>query len=133
MGVADRIAPWREGVATGGPSEPQKWAWVVAWLTLGIGSTLAGIGRSESAWVSAGMAVGFAGGVAWQWLYRRDLAERLWLYSWLLVVGALVLLIPGTEYTGEGAEGPLMLAAQIAGLVLGEQWLRRHERSAGRD
>lgn len=131
-----RVAPWHEGLARENePSEPQKWAWVLGALGLGIGGTLAERWDQSTLWTVGGLAVAIVAGAAWQLVYRRDLADRLELLSWLLLASVVLVgvlsLLPGVDDDPGATEVSRFVAGVgvVAGLVLTEQCLRRRDRA----
>jgi drug/metabolite transporter (DMT)-like permease len=129
--TSKRMRPWREGVAT--RTDGPGWAWVVGCAGLGTGGDVAARFDESALWLALGLAIAGAAGVAWQVLYRRDLADRLFWLSVLLVVATLLWgtlpAIPGAgEPSHKDLAGLLSFPGLIAGLVLTEQWLRRRDR-----
>jgi peptidoglycan/LPS O-acetylase OafA/YrhL len=117
------------------PTERRRmYAWLVPIVSLTIGQAIV---RADSVdldlhdrWqMSAMFFAGLAGGALWQWIARRDLAERLAGLSTLFAVVMLLFLLPGeAAWDPTAAFAPCGL---VAGLVLAENVLRR--RTPGRD
>ena len=106
------------------------WAWLLPTWGLGFGTAgqeLLGAGRVPFA--VAGLVIG----AGWQFLYRRDVVDRLLLPVLAACLGVGFVLASGNDLVlGEesaSAEGVLLYAGGVlAGLVLSEQYLRRRDR-----
>lgn len=127
--------PWRDGLAESDAMHAGHWPWIIGCLGLGAGGTVAARFDQSAIWLGLGLAIAGAAGAVWQFLYRRDLADRLLWLSWLLVLAAILWgslpLIPGVEEpTRKDLASLMAFPGLIAGLVLAEQWLRRRDRQA---
>jgi len=110
---------------------PTDWSWAWGVAGLGLGGSIMELQNGSMVWLGPGLAVAFLGGVMWQRALRRDLAARLELLAWLLVVAALiwtvVALIPGTDDADFDLKGLHAFPGLVAGLVLTEIRLRKRD------
>ena len=110
----------------------RRWAWLLPALTLALGTSLEvdADGMALRAVVGAWFLLSLGVGVAWQLLYRRDVADRFRLLATLFVVLMIAGLLGGsvsTDYAGDPFFD-LALASVAAGVILTESRLRSRER-----
>lgn len=115
----------------------RRWPWffaVVMMFLMVPGTAGQHVLVENSPWNSAYPWVGMVLGVVWQVVDRRDLADRLLIPAFILVLGGLVGpltdLLHLTTSRGElDVTHTLFGTGVLSGLVLTEQWLRRRDRS----
>lgn len=132
LGAMTSMRPWREGVATPAPPfsrEAQKgWVWIPVWIGLGVAGGV--YEDARAGWkLAAAYGAALLLGVAWQWLSRRDLADRLLCIAALSASATVVMALGGADASmiRHDSMRMVLFVPLIAGLVLTEQWMRSRD------
>ncbi|HEY0888191.1 MAG TPA: hypothetical protein VGE38_01095 [Nocardioides sp.] len=115
-------------------TQERRWAWILPVVTLVVGSFVStdADGVAVRVLLGAWFLISLSVGVAWQLLYRRNLADRFGLLAALFVLAMIVGLCFGSVSVGTAGGvrfDQLALPSILAGVVLTEWWLRDRERS----
>jgi len=104
-----------------------SWGWFAAWTaTYGgasVWQSMQHAGASVSRTAAVTFFIGLVGGVAWQWLNRRDLVDRFAILAMLGVAGCALSLLPSDAATIDVRVIAPSFGV-LAGTVLLEWWLR---------
>lgn len=109
------------------PSGPRRddLALVIPVVAFVIAAQQGRAGELTGSWLLTGAGLCFAAGVAWQYVDRRDVADRLTLFACFFIVGVLTFgALAGGDVVEMSSRFLTAVLAMVSGCVIGEQMLR---------